>query len=150
MSGRRFDFMSHTLASLDGMMIGVGIAGPHSSGLDASELADLLWRGSKDKTRSGAIPARDFITPAVEESMLGVTRALKQAVQAKARGKDPTTALRKGTEVAQEALIRSIHDYSEVPNAPSTVRRKGKNDPLVNSGELADLVFGQYHAGGKR
>jgi hypothetical protein len=149
-SRKRINFMSHVLASLDGMSIGVGIAGTHRSGMDASELADLLLRGSKDKTRAGAIPARDFMTPAIDEAKLAVTRSLRIAAQAKTRGKDPKPALQRGAVALQEAVIRNIHDFDTPGNAPSTIARKGKDDPLVETGDFADLVFGEYSVGGKR
>lgn len=148
MIARRFNFMSQVLASMDGMMIGVGIAGDHPSGMSAEELADLLRRGSKDKTKRGAIPARDFTTPVLTETKLIMMRSMRFAVLAKLRGADPGPALRRGAEAAQEILMRSMHDYSAVPNAPRTIQRKGFNDPLIESGDLVDYVFGEYSKGG--
>lgn len=145
---RGFNFLSQTLAAMDGMMIGVGIAGDHPSGMPAEELADLLRRGSKDKTRTGAIPARDFTTPVLEETKLIMMRSMRFAVLAKIRGADPSPPLRRGAEAAQEILMRSMYEYSEVPNAPSTILRKGFNDPLIDSGDLVDYVFGEYSKGG--
>jgi hypothetical protein len=146
----RFNFLSQTLASLDGMMIGVGIAGDHPSGMPANELANLLRLGSKDKTKTGAIPARDFTTPVLDETRLIMLRSMRFAVLAKMQGRDPSPALRRGAEAAQEILMRSMHDYSEVPNARSTIERKGFNNPLIESGDLVDYVFGEYSRGERR
>lgn len=48
-------------------------------------------------------------------------------------------ALDLGDEVAWD-IRQSIIDYDFPPNAPSTVKQKGFNDPLVDSGQMAESV----------
>lgn len=43
-------------------------------------------------------------------------------------------------EIAVEDLTEMIRIWSKPPNAPSTIRRKGFNDPLVDSGQMMNSV----------
>ena len=135
--------LSKRIREMDGAYIAVGLAGPHPSGMDAGKLASIL----KDGTQDGRIPARDFLTPAVEAAAPAVRHALKTAASAALRGKDPRPAMQRGALAAHEHLIKAIENFDTPPNAPSTIRKKGKDDPLVDSGALLDLTFGEYALG---
>ena len=43
-------------------------------------------------------------------------------------------------EIAVEDMTEMIRIWSKPPNAPSTIRRKGFNDPLIDSGQMMDSV----------
>jgi hypothetical protein len=38
----------------------------------------------------------------------------------------------------QGALIQSIRDTKEPPNAPYTIKKKGFNDPLIDTGDMVN------------
>lgn len=135
--------LSARLASLHGAYISVGLAGQHPSGMSAGELGRILAKGTRDEH----IPARDFLTGAAESARLIGQRSLRLAAQAGMRGRDPRPALRRGAEAAHEALIREIEDFDTPANAPATIRAKGKDDPLVDSGSLLDLTYAEYAVG---
>ena len=41
---------------------------------------------------------------------------------------------------AERMLKRTIDEWAVPPNAPSTIERKGKNDPLVDTGQMRDNI----------
>lgn len=42
--------------------------------------------------------------------------------------------------VAKRMLEREIENWTTPPNAPSTIRRKGRDDPLVDTGRMRDNI----------
>lgn len=135
--------LSRRLAELDGAYIAVGLAGPHPSGLDAADLGRILSEGTQD----GHIPARDFMGPAVEGAALAVKKALREAQRAALKGQSPIPAMRRGAEAAHSSLVRVIDTFDTPGNADATIRKKGKDDPLVDKGDLLDLTFSEYALG---
>lgn len=127
--------------SLDGAFVEFGIAGEHPSGLDAAALGTILTEGTD------TIPARDFLAVAADECKLAVDRAMRLAARVALRGQDPRPALAKGRDAAHEAVVRAIDTWTDPPNAAATIRRKGKDDPLVNKGDLLDLTYAGYFLG---
>ncbi len=51
---------------------------------------------------------------------------------------DTAQALRLMGEGMRGQLIDSINEFSDPPNAPSTIERKGFNKPLINKGHMRD------------
>jgi hypothetical protein len=96
------------------------------------------------------IPPRPIIEPAIEDSQnkAKITVELRQAAQA---ALDPTRKdgrnralffLRRAGMVAQN-LVRAWFVNPRngwAPNAPSTIRRKGSNRPLIDTGELRKSI----------
>jgi hypothetical protein len=72
---------------------------------------------------------------------------MRLAAQAALRGRDPRPALAKGRDAAHEAVVRAIETWTDPPNAEGTIKRKGKDDPLVDGGDLLDLTFAGYYLG---
>lgn len=139
MSGPRnfFDDLARRLDAADGVGVEYGIrAEPHYSGLTTAELGRVLHNGRRD----GSIPARPFFAQAEEDLRVIAPRLLKRAQREIERGKDPRRALDKLADAAREALSRSIDNFTDPPNAPATIRRKGRNDPLVDRGDLIKAV----------
>ena len=53
---------------------------------------------------------------------------------------DAHAALLQMGELMKGQLQQSIRDFSDPPNAPSTIARKGFNDPLIDTGYMVDHV----------
>ena len=79
-------------------------------------------------------PARPFFSNMIEEQK--PTWGGKVAKLVKATSGDGAKVLALMGEDIQSALIQSIRDTDEPPNAPSTIKRKGFNKPLVDTGDM--------------
>ena len=135
--------LSERLAAMDGATIAVGIAGPHPSWLPAAELAKIQIQGRRD----GSIPARDFWTPATAEADAVMRDGLRKGLALAVEGRDPRPPIARAAEASHDLLIAAIEDFTDPPNAASTIRKKGRNDPLVDEGDLRDATFGEYKIG---
>ena len=80
------------------------------------------------------IPARDVLTPFIRNSFALIRRKQRSAVLAVNKGKDPEPILRELADELREGLKRALLEYNAEPNAPSTIAKKGFNDPLVGAG----------------
>lgn len=122
-------------------MVAIGIAGPHPSGMSAAELAELQIKGTRTS------PPRDFWTPATAEADPIMREGLRRGLDRAVRGQDPRPALARAADAAHDVLVRTIDDFTDPPNAASTVQKKGRNDPLVDTGDMRDATFGEYKVG---
>lgn len=140
--------LSQLFRDMDGTRIGAGFAGPHPSGMSAPELATLLSEGTKPELSGGEmrqrIPARDFITPAQESIDLIAGVALRKASDAAVQGRDPRKILARGRDAAHDALIAEMVAFDTPGNAPATIARKGKDDPLIDNEDLLEATFAEY------
>lgn len=80
------------------------------------------------------IPARDAITPTVVSQLDQIRSTTIEAL----RSRNPNVALEKFADNLQTEFKRTISAFSDPPNAPSTIKSKGRNDPLVDTGEMLD------------
>jgi hypothetical protein len=78
------------------------------------------------------IPARDALTPAVVYKL----DRIREASIAALRSRSPLAVLDALADELQVELQRSVSAFSDPPNAPSTIERKLRNDPLVDTGEM--------------
>lgn len=138
MSGKTgFEKLAERLAAADGVGVVFGVMPEaHPSGMPADELAAIHRRG----TRDGKIPARDFMQVALDEVSVAGRRLLRQVSRDLLRGRSPRRTLEKLREVCEEAVVRAIDTFHTPPNAPATIRHKGRNDPLVNTGAMRDAA----------
>lgn len=114
--------------ALDGQGVEVVVEGEHA------EVAVIQEFGTD------TIPARPFFRTALE---------LREAASAKALARGAGEALDGGSALPDlaaegEALKRAVQDsiegWVDPPNAPATVAKKRRNDPLVETGEMKDGV----------
>ena len=78
------------------------------------------------------IPMRPFNRQAASESEEGVKKILKQTSDKDTGGMTRTGAEFAGT-YAQGILRQTITRFASPPNYPSTIRRKGFNNPLIET-----------------
>ncbi len=109
--------------------------------LTMAQLAYVMEYGAK-------VGKRTYIPP---RPMLRMTGRLKRKSWAKLAGKLTKSVLEEKVNAADAPTIlgQTIADDIKgvmnasllfTPNAPSTVRKKGKNTPLIDTGELRDAV----------
>lgn len=83
-------------------------------------------------------PARPVVRQTIEarRAKMGQTMAAELGA-AVARGNSADAALDKIGEAFALELRAAIYAFNDPPNAPTTVLKKLKNDPLVDSGAMA-------------
>lgn len=136
-AGAYFDKLARRLNAADGTGVEYGIRDePHYSGLTTAQLARRLERGDPDR----GLPARPFFEQAEEDMKTIAPRLLKRAVQQIQKGKSPARALDTLADAAREALVRAIDNFDDPSNAASTIKRKGRDDPLVSTGAMRDAA----------
>lgn len=90
---------------------------------------------------TSTIPARPFLTTALETNKREIakkTRKLAMKSLLPFANVDAAEA-ELGEELA-EMVKDSIRNGPWVPNAPSTIAKKGRNQPLIDTGEMLDSV----------
>jgi len=132
-----FDDLADRLAAIDGAGVEYGIADePHPSGMSAAELGRILYYGTKD----GRIPARDYLEDAEREVKVQSPVFFGRVLVDVYANRSPIRDLEDLADVAQQALYTSMQNNFAVPNAKSTIRKKGFNNPLIHYGDLLGAV----------
>ena len=88
------------------------------------------------------IPSRPFMRSTLDNNKKELARDLKRNIMrlAVARQSNPFPAF-ETTGIKLEGMIKkAIRNWKEPPNKPSTVRKKGANNPLVDTGALMASV----------
>jgi len=65
---------------------------------------------------------------------------LRDAVDDVLDGRSPDRSLRRLGSVAVGDVQRTIRDIKQPPNAPSTIRKKGSDNPLIDTGRLRQSI----------
>lgn len=90
---------------------------------------------------SRQIPQRDYMTPGAVAAMGDTAEIRKLGVMAINNGKATATqVLEKMGPFAEAAQKRVIAEFTDPPNAPSTIARKGDDNPLEDTGMLRNSV----------
>lgn len=92
------------------------------------------------------IPARDVLSPFIRRSFALIRRKQRSAVLAANRGRDPEPILQALADELRDGLQQAIREYNEEPNAPSTVAKKGFNDPLIGEGADGGRIVAEANA----
>jgi hypothetical protein len=96
---------------------------------------EVVTRAVYNTLGTDRAPARDAITPTVIYSLDDI----REATIAALRSRNPLVELHRLAETLETELQRSVSAFSDPANAESTVKAKdGRNDPLVDSGEMLD------------
>lgn len=85
------------------------------------------------------IPARPFMTRALEKNEDKYAAIATTSIVSRIPG-GSVLMLRKIGKEAVEDMRREIIEFKKPANAPSTIRAKGKDDPLVESGRMIRAV----------
>ena len=147
--GQRFYNLVRNLRRLGPVGINVGILEPHRypDGTLVAKAALINEYGDPGKN----IPERPFMRNSVEEmteratTILASTRpAFHRVLAARFTGGrisalPPGTAERIGQE-CKEILQDTITNFSDPPNAPATIRKKGFDDPLIETQRLVEHI----------
>lgn len=116
----------------------VGITTPvtYPNGTKIAYIASIQAHGTED----GRIPPRDFKAACSDDLKEKQKNFVIQYVRNFFRGKD-TDGLVEELGITSANLLRtSVIEFKEPPNAPSTIKRKGFDDPLIETGLLRDTI----------
>lgn len=119
-----------------GVSVLVGVRG--KEGAEQVLIAAVNEFGSSD----GRIPERSYLRSTVDENRDRYLKALEAASRA-GEAQGPGTLTRELGKVAQVAvgdIQRKIRDLDTPPNAPSTIRKKGTDNPLIDTGRLRQSI----------
>lgn len=87
------------------------------------------------------IPPRPFFRTAIAKNKQAWADAL--AISMKRTGMDSATSLGRVAMLMVSDIQKSIIDWSDPPNAPSTIRKKGYNNPLEHTRTMLRAVDGE-------
>ena len=88
------------------------------------------------------VPARPIIEPAIENSQKDIGELLGRAAKAATEGKDTQQALEDVGQEAQQDVQNWFTDPKNgwAANSPTTVKAKGSDKPLIDTGALRDAI----------
>jgi hypothetical protein len=87
------------------------------------------------------IPERPFMRSTIRKNHTHYLRLSAHSIRMMNHGGlSPVGVVERSAHKVMEDIQKSIIDWSSPPNAASTIRIKGKNDPLVNTGLMWVLV----------
>lgn len=125
------------LKKLSKMEIRVGFQGWTNAYKDGTDLIDVA---AFNEFGTSDIPARPFMRQSFESHEDKLEAAGRRANNALARG-DSVEQVLKRTGVAAKGLIqKEIREGEFVPNKPSTVSKKGSDQPLIDTGHMRQSV----------
>lgn len=133
--------LEEALNTLTGLQVVVGFAGQHRSGMSNAQLAYIHDNGSPARN----IPARPFFEVGIREGTPEIMALARQAAsQALAQGRSGAQSRRHAMELVGDAAVnavkRKILENDFVPLKRATVRRKGHDQALIDTGELYDSI----------
>jgi len=120
------------LVRSDEILVGYPSGDKHpDSDIDNADLAEALHDGT------AAIPARPFLLQGIGSEMVEIRKAIKEYHEIRMTGKEGNLAKIGALAVgAVQRFVRGAYYRSKIPNAPSTIRRKGSDLPLIDTGFL--------------
>ena len=125
------------LERLDGMEVVAGMLRDSGKASNGASYVDIAtW----NEYGTGHIPSRPFIRISADTNKAAWEKMAQQCVNGVIDGDSPRDA----AQVVGHRMVEDIRKVSGSPeltaNAPSTVKKKGRNEPLVDSGEMRRRV----------
>lgn len=105
---------------------------------DGTDLCDIaLW----NELGTSSIPSRPFMRDAVDKHRDEIDKFLDQQFSLLAKGKTTAEMMMKSIGVFVKGLVQQeIVDGTFEPNAPSTIKRKKSDKPLIDTGKMRQSV----------
>ena len=131
--GKRFEKILKELAKLE-VAVGYqdGTAYP-----DGTSVVDVALWNELGTVRS---PSRPFLRKSVDGHKDEISRFMKRAVKEITEGKSVEEVLKKIGVFQQKIIRKEISSGNFEPNSPETVRRKGSDKPLIDTGLMRQFV----------
>ena len=110
-----------------------GAPQPESGDLTMAQLGAVQHFGTED----GRIPARPWLDTGVESGTQEILDTIRSGA---GKGLPLDTVLEQVGVVAAGAVQEYMTDLKTPPNAPSTIERKGSDNPLIDTGAMRAAV----------
>lgn len=102
-----------------------------------ADICDIaLW----NELGTGHIPSRPFLRKSVDENKEIIDSMLDQAVRKLLSGQPVQRVLNRLGSFQKGLVQKKIVEGSYVPNAASTIRKKGSSRPLIDNGDMRKAV----------
>ena len=127
------------LGELEKLQVRVGYQHGAETGEDGgADLADVaMW----NELGTAHMPARPFLRQSVDGNASRISAACKAQLQAVASGKATAEGALAALGAMQKGLVQhTIQGGGFKPNAPATVKRKGSDRPLIDTGRMRQSV----------
>ena len=146
-----FKLLKSRLDSIMNLQVYVGIPEENASrGGEEPTNAELLYIHSNGSELRG-LPARPVLEPTIEKNNSNISSLLSEAMKSGLDGDE--ALLRSGLEKAGLYTATKAQDYFTDPsngwaeNSPTTIRKKGSSQPLIDTGVLRKSIT--YVVGGE-
>lgn len=103
-------------------------------GVDMAQIAMFNELGTS------SAPARPFLRMSVDENQSQITAMGKAQVKKLAQGATAEECLKEVGAYGVKLVQEKIGNGSFVPNAPSTIKKKGSDHPLIDTGKMRQSV----------
>lgn len=102
---------------------------------EAAELAKQLYYGTAE------IPARPFLTDAIEKNKDEIAEALKKEAKREMDGGQANWAKVGSLAVGKiQEFVRGDYYRETIPNSPRTIEEKGSDKPLIDTSNLINAT----------
>lgn len=119
------------------ILVGVPAGKVEEDGTSTALVAAVNEFGSAD----GKIPERSFLRAGLRKNFYAITRLNVSSLREVAEGTmTAEVALARTGAVAAGGVQKYIPEGVFIPNAPSTVKKKGSDKPLIDSGHLRQSI----------
>lgn len=133
--GRR---MLSELGKLKRLQVRVGFQQGDAQEDDGTDICDVaMW----NELGTSNAPSRPFMRDSVDDNIDKINAFLKVQLKKLVTGGTDAESVLKAIGVFQKGLVqKQIIDGDFEPNAPSTIKRKGSDKPLVDTGRMRQSV----------
>jgi len=133
--GKRF---FKEIEQLKKLQVRVGYQQGDEQEKDGADLCDIAMFNELGTSNT---PSRPFMRDSVDKNEDKINNFCKTQMKLLSSGKTTTEQMLKSIGVFQKGLVqKEIRDGEFVPNAPSTIKRKGSDKPLIDTGTMRQSV----------
>lgn len=132
--GRQFQQMLKDLAKLE---VRIGFQHGQATEEDGMDICDVAAWNELGTIKS---PSRPFLRKSVDENEEKINHFLQSKKADLLQGKSAEQVLKEIGLFQKDLIQEKITEGSFTPNAASTVRKKGSNKPLVDTGRMRQSV----------
>jgi len=129
------------IAELARLKLHVGFQHGETEDNSAADIADIADIAMWNELGTSNIPPRPFIRQSVDNNASRITAMCKRQLQGITKGTGTAQSAYESLGVMQKGLIQNeILNGGFVPNAPATIRKKGSDKPLIDTGKMRQSV----------
>ena len=132
--GRRFEQM---LRELQDKKVRIGFQRGEASEEDGTDICDIaMW----NELGTEHAPSRPFLRKSIDENIAEINSFLQSKKEDFLRGVSAEQILKEIGIFQKDLIQEKITEGSYVPNAVSTIMRKGSDHPLIDTGRMRQSV----------